>query len=350
MKPNPLPTPEDLPVASRSPRRLPPLSDVVASALGDTGWDVPFSNERLELLLRHIEAGYPLRVACGLCGLDESAYDRWCHGCPDISRAIDVAVEIARAPAIEAILAKARSGDARAWATWLRYSHKGVFGSSEMPPVGAKRSKHLLDGGNMVFPGELPRLRKAYEDFTEDGVSRAFVSPGLAARYASPKPQTGPTPSPSPGVACTQAQVVTSLKLEPGVYQPQAGALPDPNPFLQQARPTPSSSSIAPPSVPSPIREVAPPAVRPNPPASSFAKPTARPVFDFASSAAALAIGALLLFATLIGAAKASFLNDGSSPICTISTVLAGRFDDDAAPFSLRPHLPDPVYPVPILK
>ncbi len=108
------------------PRRLPPLSDVVASALGDTDWEVPFSNERLELLLRHIEAGYPLRVACGMCGLDESAYDRWRHFCPDISRAIDVAVEIARAPAIEAILAKARCGDSRAWATWLRYFHKGV--------------------------------------------------------------------------------------------------------------------------------------------------------------------------------------------------------------------------------
>ncbi len=328
------------PVASHSPRRLGPLSDVVASSLADTGWDFPFSNERLTLLLQHIEAGYPLRTACGLCGLDESAYDRWCHGCPDISRAIDVAVESARAPAIDAILAKARSGDARAWTTWLRYSHKGVVGSSEMRPLGAKRSKHLLEGGNMVFPGELPRLRKAYEDFTEDGVSRAFVSPGLAARYASPNPQHGPAQSPAPEVNPTQAQVVTSLKLELGVNQPQADALPDPNPFIQKARPTsPSEPCVN--AAPAPALRAQSAAVPTEPfsqsaarvSRSQYQRPSPIPGLSCAAAAAILCVWIILAIL---------------QPTPSHKPLLATASIRSSQSFSTLPHLPDPVYPVPI--
>ncbi len=294
--PHPLPSPED----------IAPLNGLVAESLANDHYEIPFSKERLELLLRYIGALYPLRTACALCGLDESSFDRWCHFAPEVRRVIDVAVEAARVPALDSLIARARAGDSAAWTAWLRLSSAGQFGPCGTKTINTQRSKHLLEGGTMVFDGELPKLREGYRQFLDDSHTAR-----LAARQAS-------------AVA------------DHGSSTPAA-------PVIAQAPTAPREVE------PSPTQEVAPPFVRPNPPASSSARPAAGPVLHFAKFATALVIGASFLFAILVGAAKASFLNDGSHPAPSFSTTLAGRFDRDAAPLSLRPHLPDPVFPVPIL-
>lgn len=331
MNPTQLPTPDD----------LPPLDGIVAASLANHHYEIPFSREGLELLLRYISAFYPLRTACALCGLDESSLDRWCHGSPDVRRAIDVAVEAARVPALNSLIERAKAGDSAAWTVWLRHSSAGQFDSAGSKTLTTRRSKHLLEGGTMVFDGELPKIREGYKEYLDSSYDARLLARKVGEALSRKRRPPANPHAPSAPAACRSVDSSPPLRnIAPKVVPVFSPHIPSSATHLAEITPPCS------PTQPTPPLEF-------HPELGWRQRGTQRaqvPAAYFIARAAAQIVAAFFLFAALIGSAGASNLNPALSAALPFSTASPLGCSCDVEPVCLSPHLPDPVYPVPILQ